>query len=312
MREYLNLEFHDIEPSLGFPYSLERVIDDFILLAVFVGNDFLPHLPDLHIHENGLERLFEVYKRVLPKMGGYVNESGSINTGRLQLILDEMKIWEAEVFEREYGDVNWFKGKQAKHVNEMENARRRNKLGMRPGSTVNLNRTLIHRSPVLTKPQRIIFDEVRTFIFSQRKPSKGPRPESLTMPNIFPARERRFITDLAAELHLDVSWDEYDDEDQNLVVFRLPGANHDNSNNNGSPQAVAEEGADGDEGWEDESEESEDPEATAAVDRVLKKYERADVVEEEEDDFDVRHDRALQERMDQWKRGYYRVWPIIS
>ena len=49
MREYLNLEFHDIEPTLPFDYNLERVIDDFILLAVFVGNEFLPNLPDLHI-----------------------------------------------------------------------------------------------------------------------------------------------------------------------------------------------------------------------------------------------------------------------
>lgn len=70
MREYLNLEFREIEPVLPFDYSLERIIDDFILLAVFVGNDFLPNLPDLHIHENGLERLFEVYKRVLPSLGG--------------------------------------------------------------------------------------------------------------------------------------------------------------------------------------------------------------------------------------------------
>lgn len=69
MREYLDLEFRDIEPVLPFDYSLERVIDDFILLAVFVGNDFLPNLPDLHIHENGLEKLFDVYKKVLPGMG---------------------------------------------------------------------------------------------------------------------------------------------------------------------------------------------------------------------------------------------------
>lgn len=65
----MDLEFHEIEPILPFDYDLERVIDDFILLAVFVGNDFLPHLPDLHIHENGLERLFEVYKKVLPSLG---------------------------------------------------------------------------------------------------------------------------------------------------------------------------------------------------------------------------------------------------
>ena len=71
MREYLDLEFRDIEPTLPFEYSLERIIDDFILLAVFVGNDFLPNLPDLHIHEIGLERLFDVYKTVLPRLSEF-------------------------------------------------------------------------------------------------------------------------------------------------------------------------------------------------------------------------------------------------
>ena len=69
MREYLDLEFHEIETILPFDYNLERIIDDFILLAVFVGNDFLPHLPDVHVNENGLERLFEIYKQVLPSLG---------------------------------------------------------------------------------------------------------------------------------------------------------------------------------------------------------------------------------------------------
>ena len=50
MCEYLYLEFHDIESTLAFDYNLERVIDDFILLTVFIGNDFLPNLPDLNIH----------------------------------------------------------------------------------------------------------------------------------------------------------------------------------------------------------------------------------------------------------------------
>lgn len=75
MREYLDLEFHDIEPVLPFQYSLERIIDDFILLAVFVGNDFLPNLPDLHIHENGLEKLFDIYKKVLPSLGELVRQA---------------------------------------------------------------------------------------------------------------------------------------------------------------------------------------------------------------------------------------------
>ena len=78
MREYLDLEFRDIEPVLPFEYSLERVLDDFILLAVFVGNDFLPNLPDLHIHENGLEKLFDVYKKVLPGMGTIYSTSKTL------------------------------------------------------------------------------------------------------------------------------------------------------------------------------------------------------------------------------------------
>lgn len=80
-REYLDLEFSSLRPILlqqqhssssevtKFEYDLERIIDDFILLNIFVGNDFLPHLPGLHINEGALNRLFEIYKRVLPKAG---------------------------------------------------------------------------------------------------------------------------------------------------------------------------------------------------------------------------------------------------
>ncbi|KLO15236.1 hypothetical protein SCHPADRAFT_808151, partial [Schizopora paradoxa] len=111
------------------------------------------------------------------------------------------------------------------------------------------------------------------------------------MPNDFPARERKFISTLASDLHLDVAWDEYDDEDQNLVVFRIPD------------QEDAGQSSDSDE----------DPEAREAVDRVLRKYEKAKVMEDDEDgDFDERHDRALQEKMNDWKRSYYREKLEIS
>jgi 5'-3' exoribonuclease 1 len=41
-----------------------------------------------------------------------------------------MTIWEREIFEKEYADVNWFKGKQSKHVQEMDLAQKRAKLGI--------------------------------------------------------------------------------------------------------------------------------------------------------------------------------------
>ena len=65
----------------------------------------------------------------MPRADGYLNESGVINTKRLQVILDEMAEWEREVFEKEYADLNWYKGKQAKHVKEMEMGRKRSKFG---------------------------------------------------------------------------------------------------------------------------------------------------------------------------------------
>ena len=51
-------------PSGGakFDYDLDRVIDDFILFCVLVGNDFLPSLPYAEISESGLDDLFRVYK----------------------------------------------------------------------------------------------------------------------------------------------------------------------------------------------------------------------------------------------------------
>ncbi|KAG0700160.1 exonuclease II [Suillus ampliporus] len=274
MREYLDLEFRDIEHILAFDYSLERVIDDFILLAVFVGNDFLPNLPDLHIHENGLERLFDVYKKVLPSLDGYINENGAINTKRLQVVLDEMTIWEREIFEKEYADSNWFKGKRGKHVQEMDLARKRAKL-------------------VLTRSQRDIFDEVQQFVLQNRGKPSQHRTAALTMPNTFPARERKFISTLAEELHLSVSWDEYDEEDQNLVTWRLPGVLEEPL---AQPDAEQVNGGGTSEGeWEDVDEEDEEGRAAAPV---------AD--DEDGGGFDARHEQSISDKMAEWKRGYYK------
>ncbi|KAF8896029.1 exonuclease II [Infundibulicybe gibba] len=284
MREYLDLEFRDIEPTLSFEYNLERVIDDFILLAVFVGNDFLPNLPDLHIHENGLERLFDVYKKILPDSDGYINESGTINTKRLQMVLDEMAEWEQDIFQKEYADLNWYKGKQAKHMKEMELGKMRSKL-------------------VLTPAQSEIFGKVKAFVMENRAASPShSRTAKLAIKNDFPARDRAFVGKLAEDLHLTLRWDEFDEEAVNLVTFQLPGALEEPiTQENGDSKASVNEG----EGeWEDIEED--DEESHAAVDRVLKKYEKADVVGDDDGGgFDARYERSVKEKMDEWKRNYY-------
>lgn len=98
-REYLDLEFKRFfTPTIGFPYSVERVIDDFILLSILIGNDFVPHLPTLHIHTNAYNIIFDAYKASLPLMKGYLNENGKIRFDRLGLFLQQLSRYELDVF----------------------------------------------------------------------------------------------------------------------------------------------------------------------------------------------------------------------
>lgn len=151
---------------------------------------------------------------------------------------------------------------------------------------------------MLSKSQRDIFEQVKGYVTENKGVSS--RAAKLSLPNVFPARDREFITKLSEDLHLNVAWDEFDDQDQNLVTWRFPGAYSDDDE---ADQEVAE---DGDESaWEDTED---DEEAMAAVDRVLRKYEKAAVVDPNtEGSFDERHDKMVKEKMDQWKRDYYRV-----
>lgn len=165
-------------------------------------------------------------------------------------------------------------------------------------------------SLVLTTPQREIFEKVKAFVLQYRSASPAAIANaSLTMVNDFPARERKFVTELAADLRLSITWDEYDEQDRNLVTWRLPGAGEEpipETEKTKSGENVESAEAE----WEDveEEESSEDEEALEAVNRVLKKYEKARVMKEDgEDDFDARYEQSIREKMDEWKRGYYQV-----
>ncbi|KAK9451634.1 XRN 5'-3' exonuclease N-terminus-domain-containing protein [Limtongia smithiae] len=98
VREYLELEFMDIQNTME-NYDFEKVLDDFILLCMFVGNDFLPNLPYLHINDGALTIMFESYKTAFPKMNGYLNNSGTISLENLRVLLKELVPFELKIFE---------------------------------------------------------------------------------------------------------------------------------------------------------------------------------------------------------------------
>ena len=68
-------------------FELERVIDDFVFMCFFVGNDFLPCIPHLDIADGSLNLMMNVYRDLLPSMGGYLTDKASIHLSRTELFL---------------------------------------------------------------------------------------------------------------------------------------------------------------------------------------------------------------------------------
>ncbi|KAM7350947.1 5'-3' exoribonuclease 2 Rat1 [Cochliomyia hominivorax] len=96
LREYLKKTLE--MPNLPFKYEFERVLDDWVFMCFFVGNDFLPHLPSLEIREGAVDRLVELYKKCVYRTGGYLTNSGEVNLERVQLILTDLGNVEDQIF----------------------------------------------------------------------------------------------------------------------------------------------------------------------------------------------------------------------
>ena len=266
VREYLELEFQELkEPSiLTFDFDMERVIDDFILMAFFVGNDFLPNLPNLHINEGALALMFKVYKSVLPKAGGYINEKGVINLKRLELLLGELQDVEYRFFESENADASWFKGKQMAKVDVMEKEKRDNRKGQLTIST----------------PQKQIFRQVKQYVNSRQA---NKQQKSLDLPPTLPARDRKFVEELADDLRLQWKTIASEDGERHLRLDFPPRL----------------------EGDDDDDDDDEDEEAQNALFRVMRRYDNAKVIDiSAEESQDLAH-KKYEEKFTKWKNKYY-------
>ncbi|KAJ0164736.1 5'-3' exoribonuclease 1 [Colletotrichum tanaceti] len=202
VREYLDLEFQELQQPgrLSFPFDLERVIDDFILMAFFVGNDFLPNLPRLHINEGALAAMFRIYKSVLPQGDGYINEGGVINLPRLQRLLNELAKDETNQFENDVSDEKWFQSKKLAEQNGADNRRPKGK-GL-----------------VLTSSQRDLWkQQIRPYV-------NKPSPEPLDLGAGLNAADRKFVQDLADTLHIEWSTKEDVEGHRHLLLSFPKGA----------------------------------------------------------------------------------------
>ena len=107
VREYLRHEFAQyLRPE---PSDFERLVDDFVFLCFFVGNDFLPHLPSLNVHEGALDLLIEVYCECV--LGGdgslapddepaWLTDAGEVQMGAVRPLLANLGELEREILRR--------------------------------------------------------------------------------------------------------------------------------------------------------------------------------------------------------------------
>lgn len=118
LREYLLKDlFFDTS------FNMERCLDDFIFICFFCGNDFLPHLPSISIAGGSIDQLILLYQKVLPTLGDYLINEGSINLKSFTKYISFIAEVERETFVSQYD----FKKKREKRELQQKDSLKRAK-----------------------------------------------------------------------------------------------------------------------------------------------------------------------------------------
>jgi 5'-3' exonuclease len=100
-----------------------NLINDFIFMCYFLGNDFLPHIPSLNIYNEGIKYLISIYSKSMIHILNQTNKicyllksNLKINNNFLQIFINNLAIQEDDILKKEYNQNN----KKYKHNFENE------------------------------------------------------------------------------------------------------------------------------------------------------------------------------------------------
>jgi 5'-3' exoribonuclease 1 len=85
VREYLKLDFANSD-------DIDRLIDDFTVMSYLLGNDFIPHFPDVILSGGDFEIVVQCYQEKILPGNLHLTENGAFNKPVLKLFLDSVVV----------------------------------------------------------------------------------------------------------------------------------------------------------------------------------------------------------------------------
>jgi 5'-3' exoribonuclease 1 len=85
-------------------------------MNILIGNDFVPHLPHVHIVKGAVPKLYQIYSKVLPTLDGYINENGILNLTRFEAFIVKLSQFDIETFREGYDDMKFMESKTGKNI----------------------------------------------------------------------------------------------------------------------------------------------------------------------------------------------------